>query len=229
LTTHGLLEASTEPEQIRDWWARWPEANIGLRTGVAFDVLDLDGQAGLASLQRFAPGYKHHGPVGATGKGFHLLFAVTNAKNGAHLGSEDRKNDPTNIDFRGQNGYIVAPPSVHPNGHRYAWQRPADLPLPDAPYWLLELVFPAPKPEPKRELSAVGAGLAGQLDIEREFAAIGVHFRKRGVLREAKCPFHDDSTPSLKLYANDTFYCFGCQAWGDALNVRHFATTGQLR
>ena len=30
----------------------------------------------------------------------------------------------------------------------------------------------------------------------------------------ARCPFHDDRTPSLKVY-DDHFYCFGCGATGD--------------
>lgn len=30
----------------------------------------------------------------------------------------------------------------------------------------------------------------------------------------ACCPFHDDKTPSLKVY-DDHFYCFGCGATGD--------------
>lgn len=226
--TNGLLGASTDTEVIAAWWDRWPEANIGLRTGSKFDVLDLDGPTALKSLERIAPGYKHPGPVGGTGKGHHLLFGVTNAKNGANLGSEA---EPSKIDFRGQNGYIVAPPSIHPNGHSYRWLRPITLPLPDAPYWLLELVFPRP-PEsdrPARDLTPGVAAMMDRLDLETELGKLGVQFRQRGPLREGKCPFHDDSTPSLKIYPNETFYCFGCGAWGDALNVLYFAAEGRLR
>ena len=32
----------------------------------------------------------------------------------------------------------------------------------------------------------------------------------------ARCPFHDDHNPSLKL--NDRFYCFGCGASGDVID-----------
>ena len=38
----------------------------------------------------------------------------------------------------------------------------------------------------------------------------------------ARCPFHPDRTPSMKLYANH-FYCFGCGAHGDVIDL-----TGQL-
>lgn len=32
-----------------------------------------------------------------------------------------------------------------------------------------------------------------------------------------RCPFHDDKTPSMKLY-RDGFHCFGCGAHGDAID-----------
>jgi hypothetical protein len=221
LTKHGLLDASTDTAVVTAWWDTWPTANIGLRTGITFDVLDLDGPEAIGSLQEVAPGYKHTGPVSATGRGFHLLFEVTGAKNGAGMRPK--------LDFRGQNGYIVAPPSLHPSGHRYTWSRPSDLALPAAPYWLLDLVYP-PAPEHKGTTSPIASALAGQLDLEQEFHAIGVpQFQQKGSRRVGLCPFHNETTPSLTLYANETFYCFGCNAWGDALNVRNFARSGQLR
>src|ERR1035438_7339000 len=50
LVSHGLKEATTDPATIEGWWWAEPEANIGLRTGVAFDVLDVDGDEGMAAL-----------------------------------------------------------------------------------------------------------------------------------------------------------------------------------
>src|SRR3954453_1692819 len=39
---HGLSEASTDETRLQMWWTRWPDANIGLRTGVVMDVADVD-------------------------------------------------------------------------------------------------------------------------------------------------------------------------------------------
>jgi len=35
-----------------------------------------------------------------------------------------------------------------------------------------------------------------------------------GRRRSVKCPFHPDKTPSCVIYANNSFYCFGCGATG---------------
>lgn len=33
------------------------------------------------------------------------------------------------------------------------------------------------------------------------------------------CPFHDEKTPSFSIFTNDNhYYCFGCHAWGDAID-----------
>ena len=34
----------------------------------------------------------------------------------------------------------------------------------------------------------------------------------------ARCPFHDDHHPSLRLY-DDHFYCFACAAHGDVIDL----------
>lgn len=34
---------------------------------------------------------------------------------------------------------------------------------------------------------------------------------------KAYCPFHKDDTPSLTIYPTETYYCFGCNVWGDAV------------
>src|SRR3989442_2287782 len=42
LTPHGFLDASCDQAQVRAWWERWPNANIGLATGRASGVIVVD-------------------------------------------------------------------------------------------------------------------------------------------------------------------------------------------
>lgn len=134
LTAHGCLDASRCHEQVTSWWTRWPDANLGIATGNASGVLvvDVDGADGDAALEEY-------GTLGATveartGKGRHLYFALPD---GVRLGNSARRLGPQ-LDTRGDGGYVVAPPSIHPNGHAYRWapgRSPDDIEitaLPDA-------------------------------------------------------------------------------------------------
>jgi hypothetical protein len=118
-----------------------PAANIGLRTGVAFDVIDLDSEAAVDALESARTGRERiSGPVVATVKGFHYFVLPTGLGNRAGV--------LPGVDYLGRNAYVVAPPSQHPSGVRYRWIIPGDLA--PAPSWLLELV------RPQRELSVAG-------------------------------------------------------------------------
>ena len=52
LVRHGIHDATIDPAQLERWWQRWPQANLGLATGIVFDALDIDGPAGLAALRQ---------------------------------------------------------------------------------------------------------------------------------------------------------------------------------
>ena len=136
LVPHGLKDATVDVDQIREWWARSRDANVGIRTGVGFDVLDVDGDEGWRSLAQTTSKYGclASSPVSLTGGGgAHYLFLPTGIGNRA--GFRDH------LDWRGAGGYIVAPPSVHISGVRYEWAWPLDeVPLEPAPTWLVDLV-----------------------------------------------------------------------------------------
>ncbi|GAA1742210.1 bifunctional DNA primase/polymerase [Luedemannella helvata] len=135
---HGVHDASTEPRAIRAWWRRWPLANIGLATGVVMDVCDLDTEDGLSAVRRLIT---TTGPTVRSGHGWHLWFAPT--------GHGNRTGLVPGVDWRGKGGSIVAPPSRHPSGRRYAFARPwDDRPLPSCPPELLRLVAPPARLEP---------------------------------------------------------------------------------
>ena len=140
--TNGFQDATTDEKLIGEWWRRWPEANIGLATGVAFTVIDIDlkpdkdidGHQSLKELEKI------HGAIPETitsltgSGGTHYLF---NPVKGMRLSAGVIG---PGIDTRGEGGYIVAPPSTHDKtGKPYTWAidyEPGDLNLADMPDWL---------------------------------------------------------------------------------------------
>jgi Bifunctional DNA primase/polymerase, N-terminal len=138
---NGVHDATTSLDQIREWWQRWPNANIGLRCGIRFDVIDVDGPQGRHSLERFLAEHAQ-GPIGGprvlTGSGgWHLYVIPTRFPD--HIGVLDH------VDYRAADRYVVAPPSRHPTTRRpYTWVagRGIDTPLGHAPPALLALLAP---------------------------------------------------------------------------------------
>lgn len=132
---NGFLDATTDKEQITAWWQRAPNANVGLRAGIAFDVLDIDGEVGAESIAKALEELDEalpEGPTSRTGSGgSHRLFQPCGGNRAGLL---------PKVDWRGDGGYIVAPPSVHPSGGIYEWVEGPGAPLPEVPDWLLPLV-----------------------------------------------------------------------------------------
>ena len=143
LVRHGLHDATCDPAQLERWWSRWPQANLGLVTGVVFDVLDIDGPAGHATLHQLAGtvGLRLRGPLVATGGGgWHHWFAPTGRGNRPPRGL-------THVDWRGKGGCVLAPPSRHISGRTYRWVRDLDqTPLPEVPTALCARLDPDPPP-----------------------------------------------------------------------------------
>ena len=142
-TMSGLTDATDDEAQIRRWWDMWPDANIGIRTGEVsgFVAVDVDpAHGGTASLKQLLEDYgsleeKYFAKTG--GGGWHILFAhpgfyvkTTNSR---------AQKEPTfgnGIDIKGDGGYIVASPSLHVSGNRYAWGENLPERIPNLPQWL---------------------------------------------------------------------------------------------
>lgn len=156
-------------------------ANVAIVTGrvSGIVVLDADGQEGREAL-RGKP--LPPTPCVLTGKGVHYYFQ--------HPGFEARnftKRLP-GLDFRGDGGYVLTPPSLHPSGQRYRWAEYLnlkDVPLTPCPDWLLELIGPemaqdgAARPvEEWRRLVAEGVAEGAR---NNSIAALAGHLLRRGV------------------------------------------------
>jgi DNA primase len=58
------------------------------------------------------------------------------------------------------------------------------------------------------------------VDIISLFSSFGVHLEKRGKSWMGRCPWHEDSTPSLSVDQEKGLYnCFGCGESGDAFDL----------
>ena len=146
LVPHGVKDATCNRARILAWWTRHPLANIGLATGHRFDVLDVDGSEGEAAVRTLAADHSlvSSGPLVRTGGGgWHYYLRPTGLGNANPAELE-------HVDWRGQGGYVVAPPSRHHSGHPYQWVAGRDLDIPpgDVPGVLLERLERRPPPRP---------------------------------------------------------------------------------
>lgn len=170
--------ATTDPDQIRDWWRRSPR-NVGIACGPSrLLVVDLDtphqpnadelgsGRDVLAALAGAAgeafPGHTY--TVATPTGGQHLYFtAPPDRELRCTVGRLGRW-----IDTRGAGGYVVAAGSVHPQGH-YRVHRGA--PVAPLPQWITDLLTPHLAAEsadlrlpPERAAAYVAAVVRGEAD-----------------------------------------------------------------
>jgi len=115
LVKGGVHAATDDLFTVSRWWSQWPNANIGLHCGasrlVALDFDDPD-EPLLKELADRA------WAINRTASGVHLLFGM-----GQHNLKCSPGGLPPKVHVRGHGGYIIVPPSVHPSGHIYTWEK----------------------------------------------------------------------------------------------------------
>jgi putative DNA primase/helicase len=138
-TYHGLKEATTDAKQIKQWWRKWPDANIGGVTGEVSGIVGMDvdpKHGGDLSLTDLIEVYgdewldTFHTKTGSGG--FHFLFKFPL---GSNLRNTTNKLAP-GIDTRADDSYLVLAPSLHFSGNRYEVLEAGELH--DMPAWMLE-------------------------------------------------------------------------------------------
>jgi hypothetical protein len=167
-----VKDASTDPEQLDRWAARWPEANLGLACGGMAHLVVLDFDAPEAEAVLTAK----YGPRPAT-------WTATTPRGGRHeyfsypstvaLGNSVSKLAP-HVDTRATNGYVVGPPSTLADGRGYAWvdgRTPSDCERAPLPAPLLEALVET-KTENKAEFRLVPARPAEDFDAVRVLDAL---------------------------------------------------------
>ena len=140
LTRHGFKDATTDEVRVAAWWRQWPDANIGIPTGTASGLVAVDidprngGDDSLDELRSKHGRFPDTAEQMTGGGGRHIIFR--------NPGVRMPKTLAPGIDLKGDGGYIVVAPSIHPSGNRYEWDgidgENALLKPADAPAWLLE-------------------------------------------------------------------------------------------
>ena len=132
-TTHGLNDWFDDPASAAELWRRFPDYNIGIVCGGPSHgllVLDFDVSDGKNGIETLKAWEATHGELPET------AVALTGSGGRHYLYRTDRTNIRPSanvdlgVDVRCDGSYIVAPPSVHPNGDAYEWwEDPADTPI----------------------------------------------------------------------------------------------------
>lgn len=213
-TESGFKDASCDPEAIKRWWGRWPDANIGLwcKGLVVVDVDPRnDGDASLEELFETVAD-KH---------GFETLTAITGG-GGRHYVFSAPDDEPYDckpvpgIEIKSTGGLIVVAPSVHISGKTYEWEDASIAPAP-CPRWILDLIK-------KPERAAERPPFTGKpLDLERFIEKHGIAVDPPKVSRckfggyqwniRGGCPFQPEylgGSPAIGVTASGAtwFACF---------------------
>jgi len=152
LTEHGKDDASADRERIVAWWKRWPDAGVAIATGLASGlvVVDVDprndGSDGIEDLEA-KHGRLPECPVVLTGGGgTHSYFAHP----GGEIPCRTNLGGFRGVDLKGDGGYVVAPPSIHPSGVAYTWNPwlPLEVEIPLFPPVLVDLARKGPPHRP---------------------------------------------------------------------------------
>lgn len=137
-------------DELEKWFGNGSRNNIGIVTGgiSGIAVLDFDSKEAI----QYSKDLKFpETPSVKTNKGFHYYYEY---KEGVR--NFQKRDDLPGIDLRGDGGYVVAPPSIHPSGYQYEWVEGKGLD--DIPYEKLPDVIPGRSPNHKKLLKELYTG-----------------------------------------------------------------------
>lgn len=147
MLTAWQTAATDDHDTIDAWWSGLYRGHgVGIRTGWIGDdrclvVVDIDtidhGADGAVALEQLE---REHGPLpptveAITGSGGRHLFFLAD-----HEIRNSAGQIGDGIDIRGEGGFVVAAPTLHPNGRRYEWvTSPTEATMAALPHWLADL------------------------------------------------------------------------------------------
>ena len=140
---NGFKSATVDVEQIRRWWAKYPNANIGFvphSAGLA--VIDVDVKNGATGTLQLEVLESKHGKLPDTEQqvtpstGAHLFYSTSQPMPNTKIAPD--------IDIRCANGYVLLAPSIA-DGRAYEWVDGYDAAtgsaadFPPLPQWVIDV------------------------------------------------------------------------------------------
>lgn len=124
-TAHGVLESSTDTQKVRDWWTRWPGANIGLDcAGAGFAVVDLDPGSNPADIFNNVPDLTQSGLIQSSPRGGeHWFYRLRDGD----VCSPSTSRLADHVDIRSFHSYVLLAPSATSDG-AYEWKKEGTIP-----------------------------------------------------------------------------------------------------
>lgn len=158
LLTDWPTHATTEGTRIREFFATWPNAGVGITTGGGLFVLDVDNKNGHDGAATLCALEAAHTPLPETrlvrtptgGMHYYFTTAVDVRNSAGKLGD--------GLDIRGTGGYVVAPPTATAAGRYEVVHDVAPAP---APAWLLAAIAVPPKGKERASITKAKSRVPG--------------------------------------------------------------------
>jgi hypothetical protein len=188
---HGFQDATRDPNQIERWWTADPRASVAVACAPSgLVVLDIDPRNGgdeTFGRLELELGALPETPRVLTPSGGQHLYFVDSV--GSYVGAAG-----DGVDVK-SSGYVLAPPSTHPNGGAYRWDvgaHPLETAVGELPdRWLRHVTTPKAR-----------SAVLPSSGIDARDSFLGVAFEAMGWLggvhpdgrRNVRCPwFHEHS------------------------------------
>lgn len=166
---HGLWDATTDQDRIDRWWSAWPNANIGIAVPPGVLVIDVDPRSGgIETLKALADDWGAFvtgtlsTQTGGHSQGRHYYFAWEGPLR------KVKRGELPGIDFKRLGGYVVAPPSRHPDtGEPYVWLTSVRQRVSAPPSWLARVLAPVAEQAPPPRTPSV-LGMVDQIEHQEQ-------------------------------------------------------------
>jgi hypothetical protein len=200
--------SGTTPEQVKQWSLEFPDCNWATLLGRPSELvaLDVDSASALRWVE-MQGGFRPNGqtpPWYETGRGWQFLFRLP-----SDLIDARGVNPAPGVEIRANGQYSVIPPSIHPNGKAYQWQKPPQSlsAIPYAPQWMIDALQGeatyTPVPQKK---TPIQRGTVAPEPVERHKELAGYN---RGLLKVQGTKWLESSVFG-KGYRNAAFFALAC-------------------